>query len=147
VTQVAVFKCKCATCRQPFTWPVLSDMSYGEALIHGAHGTIHAHAWLIDHPVFDLVSKIIPRSLDSAKIIWEIFARLADPVDGQSFTCRSVCPFCGSPERDSPLEPGEVDRMVGMIDVPEATFDHFQSLNSAGKLALVKRHASDINPR
>ncbi len=119
-------------------------MSHGDALIHGIRGTIHAYAWLIDHPVFDLVAKQIPRDWRSADVVWEIFARLADPVDGQSFTCKSVCPFCCSPERDSSFEPGEPDVRVGVIEVPEATFECFQSLTSEDQLAVIRRHESDI---
>jgi len=118
-------------------------MNYGEALLHGIRGTVHAHAWLLDHPVFNIVQRFVKRALPMrSPPRWEVFARLADPIDGQTLSCQSVCPHCGSDERSASGK----DRAIGNIELPDATFHGFLAMSPEEKLAQIRKHELDIVP-
>ena len=121
--RVSLFSAMCARCESTFAWPVLPDMSYGELILTGERGTVHAYACLVENPAFEFISSLLGPGSPTEQI-HESLARAADPIDGQRLTANRVCPVCRS--REWKYWAGD---FVGMADLPDASFDEFLRLS------------------
>ena len=119
--QMATCKSKCASCGKVFGSPHLGDFAYGQAILTGTRGSARAYLHAIDNEACEIVGSLIPDA--DTDTFWEVVARLADPIDGQSLTMSHVCPYCQSSDVDS-----WPDTIAGSADVPCATFGAFLTL-------------------
>lgn len=118
---IATFESKCASCHSVFAAPWLGEFAYGEFVLTGMRGNVYALLTAIGNEAWDLVQAVVPDvDVDTFQ---ELLARLADPVNGQSWTMSHVCPRCESHEWTY----WGGDRM-GNVDVPNATFNTFLAL-------------------
>jgi len=135
---MTTFAAKCGNCGHEFSCPVLSDFAYGSFLFTGECGTVFAHFFAIDHPVWDFMANILPSvgEGDAAESrqgdrIQAACAHFADPVEGQRLVNKHVCPAC----RSSTWEWwGGAE--TGVSDVAEVSYVEFMCLPEAER-----RHA------
>jgi hypothetical protein len=136
--QVAFFKATCSGCDRSFQWPLLSDFSYGEFILHGSNGTTHAYVSLFDNATFDVIRSVLPTATPQS--IQEVLARVADQIDDQQFTTVVMCPHCNSHDLsfDDTLA-------VQIAEISIATFDQFLSLNESERRAMVMLRHSEVD--
>lgn len=129
--RVATFEAKCQSCGNVFPSPQLSDFAYGEFLLTGTDGTVHAHLVAIDNEAWAVADPVVPNG--DVDTLQEVVARLADPVDGQPLTMLHICPSCQSNDwaywgRDR----------IGSADIPSATFNKFLALQPVQRKQRVR---------
>jgi hypothetical protein len=148
--RLALFHAICSECRREHPIPHLGDFAYGQFILHRADGRSFRYLEGLNHDVWAFVSAHFPdpnqiRNLReqhvASSVIQETVAHLSDPEEGHSFCMRSVCPSCGGRlfvylDRD----------MIGPIEVPDATFMRFRSMDDAGKTEAVEHLRAELLP-
>jgi hypothetical protein len=136
---IFTFMAKCARCKTHSARPELGEFAYGEFILTGESGNVHAYLHATDNPVFALVASTIED--DSGSLIQEITARLADPLSGQRLTMLHVCPKCGCDEWES----WHGDR-VASENVPVASFTEFLSLSPERRRMRILELKDELKP-
>jgi hypothetical protein len=134
---LAMCKAGCRDCGGECSYPSLSDFTYGDFILHSDDGLTFRLLHAINNEVWNFADKHVLDKKDvsareRASILQEVVARLADCMDGHSFTMRMVCPFCGS----NHLSRWDGER-TSLADIPEATFQAFLSLGEIAKETLL----------
>ena len=111
-----VFYARCAACNSAFSRPELSDHQYGTVLLSTTDGKHHALlSGLDEFP--KRISRFV--GLD----LWQVLARLADPLNGLNLVVDRPCPACGSTELES-----WSGVKTGLTDVGLVTFERARRL-------------------
>jgi hypothetical protein len=137
---------QCRDCGRIFQYPRLpGEYSYGEFILEGRSGGIHAYLFLLDGDG-DTVIRCVESSLpEEFSDFVEVVARLADAIDGQRLTTRHSCPNCGSADWKRP--PEKFREIIGSEEIPDVTFNEFLTLSDEARqkkvtdIALELEHA------
>ncbi len=128
---ISTFTTQCGNCTHTFAVPELSDFSYGDALLRGEYGTVHAYLNMIGHPVCErIASEIAAIPID---LLLPIAAVLADPIQGQRLKPGHICPRCQSTHMKS-----WAGDKIGVVDVPDVTFTQFNALPALQQRARIR---------
>jgi hypothetical protein len=143
--KVTTFRATCNDCHTPFDNPLLSDMSYGEFIARGEKGTAFAYLPAMGNPGWDridqLFKKFFPKKHPSSEtecFQW-ILGKCLDSLNDQELSIVSapVCPNC----HDNNLMYGD-DIKTGELDLPDATFSKFFSLDDLAQEQMVNKLCS-----
>jgi DNA-directed RNA polymerase subunit RPC12/RpoP len=132
---IATFEAKCAECGKAFEHPSLGDFAYGENIFYTNDG-MH-QVWV---SAFSAFPQRVKKLIDGPQPMkfWDILASCADPVNGQKFVAKIICPHCNS----DGLESWE-GRRIGMTSIQEATFLRVLDLEDS---TLALRIEGDASP-
>jgi hypothetical protein len=116
-------------------------MAYGEFIARGQRGTVFAYLSAIGNMGWDridqLVKKVFPQKHQSSrdKCFQWVIGKSLDPIDGQelSIVGNPVCPNC----HGTNVIYGD-DIRTGELDLPDATFSKFLSLDDLTQEQWIK---------
>lgn len=144
--KVSTFQATCSDCRTQFDNPLLPDMAYGEFIARGQKGTAFAYLTAFGNPGWDridqLFKKLFPkrdRSSETEGFQW-VMGKCLDPIDDQELSIASapVCPKCHGIN----VRAGD-DIRTGGLDLPDATFSKFLSLDDLAQEKRIKELCSE----
>ena len=124
--QVSTIKADCRTCGFWHYRPWLSDFSYGEAIAQGSTGETFAYLNVLNNAGWDRLVELADGLSSDASFFQWLVGHCLDPISGvpPSSSGGVRCPECGS--SDIKLHEG---MPTGRVELPEATFTHFLSLD------------------
>ena len=139
--KVTTFQATCSDCHTRFDNPLLPDMSYGEFIARGEKGTAFAYLPSIGNAGWDrinqLFKKVFPKKHASSEtdcFQWMI-GKCLDPINDQNLRIvgSPVCPNC----QGHNVQYGD-DVRTGELDLPDATFSKFLSLDDPAQEQMIK---------
>lgn len=124
--EVSTFKADCLICDFWHYRPFLGDFSYGKFIAQGSTGETFAYLNGLKNVGWDRLVHLADSLSSDASFFQWLVSQCLDPISGVSLSiCNGIrCPECGS--SDIKLH----DSMpTGSVDLPEATFTRFLSLD------------------
>lgn len=139
--KVTTFKATCNDCHTQFDKPSLPSIAYGEFIARGEKGTVFAYLSTFGNSGWDridqLFKNVFPKKYQSSatECFQWVIGKCLDPIDDQALSIvgAPVCPNC----HGSNVLAGD-DIRAGELDLPDATFSKFLSLDDVAQEQMVK---------
>lgn len=146
--RVWFFQNTCRACGEWVALPVLDPSSRGELLYQTEDGASFARVSALGEPAWERVTAILYYHTrlpllreDGIRLIREVMRRLADPLQGRSYTRTfPLCPLCGHAF-------ASYDDRTALFDqpIPKVTWHHFLALPAEEQVAAVLHIVEEEN--